>query len=153
MKTKIFFYLLSFIFLHALTAQAIKKIEANPINIAYMLAQDTDTASMAKTCEYYGYTRQSTQDGYTVFKHTNGSVIRYSLNKDSNYPYVEVKSKSGSREIEAILSDLGFQKQGNDYELKTGKFTRSKITCRHGSNGFLIFNKIRSPQSSTATLR
>ena len=135
-----------------LPSSAIKKIEANPINIAYMLAQDTDSASMAKTCEYYGYTRQSTQDGYTVFKHTNGSVIRYSLNKDSNYPYVEVKSKSSSRDTDAILSDLGFQKQGNDYELKTGKFTRSKITCRHGSNGFLVFNKIRSPQSSTVSL-
>ena len=156
MKTKIIFYLLSFIFIQALPAQAVKKIEANPINIAYMLAQDTDSASMAKTCEYYGYVRQSTQDGYTVFKHTNGSIIRYTFkneDKDKPYPYVEVKSKSSSREIDAILSNLGFQKQGNNYELKTGKFTRSKITYRHGSNGFLVFHKIRSPQSSTAHSR
>ena len=139
-----------------------------------MLAQDTDSASMAKTCEYYGYTRvnntaQSANtamqspilqapladtDGYTVYSHANGSIIRYTFkneDKDQPYPYVEVKSKSSSRDTEAILSDLGFQKQGNNYELKTGNLTRSKTTCIHGPNGFLVFHKIRSPQSSTAT--
>ena len=143
--------ILSIILSTVLPASAIKKIEANPINIAYMLAQDTDTASMSKTCEYYGYVRQVSEDGYTVFKHTNGSIIRYSLNKDSNYPHVEVKSKSSSRDTDAILSDLGFQKQGNNYELKTGKLTRSKTTCIHGPNGFLVFSKIYSTQSPTAS--
>lgn len=113
-----------------------------------MLAQNTDTASMAKTCEYYGYIQQPSEDGYAVFTHKNGSIIRYSFkNEDENqpYPYVEVKSKSGARDTEAILTNLGFKKEGTLYQQKANKHTRSRFTCKHISNGFLVFHKSPIP--------
>lgn len=139
--------LLTFILLLTLLpASAVKKIEANPINIAYMLAQDTDSVSMAKTCEYYGYISQPSQDGYTVFTHRNGSIIRYSFKDASHnqpYPVVEVKSKQSSKDIDKTLIDLHFKKEGPGYIRNQGQYARSIFICKNGSQGFMVFHQKR----------
>ncbi len=146
MKKYIIFSLLSLIFIFSVCAEKnnaihpTKKIEANPINIAVMLMQENDTASMAKSCEYYGYTRQPQNNGYTVFNHLNGSSIRYKYT-DSNqqFPIVEVTSKVGSKEKDKILQNLNFQKNGAALEQKSvGFITR----CTFGPHGTLILRRI-----------
>ncbi len=140
-KTILLFILL---LLTLLPASAIKKIEANPINVAFMLAQETDSAKMASICDYYGYVIQPSQDGYTIFKHPNSSIIRYSfrdVTTEQPYPYVEVKSKLSSKEIDFTLTDLNFKKNGSGYVRKLGHYARSVFDCKHGSHGFLIFHQ------------
>lgn len=141
--TKFIFSLLSLIFITALPAGAVKKIEANPINIAVMLTQERDTAEIASTCVYYGYERQLPQDGYTIFTHVNGSKIRYKLIDGDKYPTLEVKSKVSEKEKDKILKNLNFQKNGNAYERKSiGHTTR----CASGKNGYLILTKQKPSQ-------
>ncbi len=143
MKKYLIFTLLSLIFstVHAERVYDIhptKKIEANPINIAVMLMQENDTAAMAKSCEYYGYTRQQQTNGYTTFTHPNGSTIRYKLN-DQNNPTVEVTSHCTAKEKEHLLQNLNFTKTGNAYEQKSiGFITR----CTFAPHGTLILQRI-----------
>ncbi len=102
--------------------------------------QRTDTASMASACSYYGYTRQLSQDGYTVFTHPNGSTIRYKYTDSSqSFPTVEVKSKVSTKEENQILQNLKFEKVGNAYEQKSiGYSTR----CQFGHNGTLTLTRV-----------
>ncbi len=145
MKKQFIIYLLSFLILQALPALAIKKVEAHPINIAVMLTQETDTAKIASTLDYYGYTRESrvnpTPDTNAVFTHPNGSRIRYTLPSGEKYPTIEVKSKASAKEKDKILKNLNFQKQGHTYTLKTIGHT---TTCTPGSNGTLLLTKTRT---------
>lgn len=144
MKKHLIFYLLSFIFLFSLPVMAVKKIEANPINVAVMLMQEGDTAKMASTCEYYGYIRQPQNNGYTVFTHVNGSSIRYKYSDShQNFPTVEVTSKGTTKEKDKTLQNLNFTKNGNAYEQKSvGFFTH----CTFGPHGTLILTRHTKPK-------
>ncbi len=138
MKMKIVFYLLSLIIATSLPAGAVKKIEANPINIAVVLTQETDSSKMASTLEYYGYVLQSPpSNGQQAYMHPNGSVIRYQY-LNQKYPTVEVTSKVSSTERNKILKNLNFRKKGNTYERKSIGYTTE---CASGSPGSLIFTR------------
>ena len=124
------------------------KIAANPINVAAILTELPDSAALASTCEYYGYIRQSPQDGYTVYKHPNGSVIRYSFNEADNgksYSTVEVTSKVSQKEKDQILQEeLNFQKTGNACERRSVGYT---TRCTNGRHGALIFQQRPNPKT------
>ena len=136
--------LLIFLLFSLLPVHAVKTIEANPINIAVMLTQETDTAKMASTCEYYGFTRQIIKDGYTIFIHPNGSVIRYKFtNADQKYPTIEVTSKVSQKEKDNTLKNLNFQKSGNTYERKSVGHTTH---CTNGPHGTLILTRYSNPK-------
>ncbi len=150
MKNYLILSILSLIFTFSVCAEKnnaihpTKKIEANPINIAVMLMQENDTASMAKSCEYYGYTRQPQNNGYTVFHHLNGSSIRYKYTDwNQQFPIVEVTSKGTSKEKEKILQNLNFTKEGPVYEQKSvGFITR----CTFGLHSTLILTRHSKPK-------
>ena len=145
-----------------------KKIEANPINVAFMVAEETDTAKITSILHYYGYeptegqfsersfpsegkSSLKTQDSRlkTEYTHPNGSTIRYTFQdatKEQPYPHVEVKSKLTSKAVDSRLTDLKFKKEGSGYTRKLNQFARSIFNCTHGSNGFLIFHQTRLPK-------
>ena len=144
--------LLIFLLFSLLPLHAVKKIEANPINIAVMLTQETDTARMTSTLRYYGYKPSfenstsyqtasaglSSGETYT-FTHQNGSVIRYKFtNTDQKYPTIEVTSKVSQKEKDQTLKNLNFQKTGNSYERKTVGYT---TRCVNGPHGLLILTR------------
>ncbi len=106
--------------------------------------QRTDTVSIVSSCNYYGYTRQFPEDGYTIFTHPNGSIIRYKyVDPNQPFPTIEVTSKVRAKEDEQILQGLRFQKNGNAYEQKSiGYITR----CTFGPHGTLIFNRLMKPK-------
>ena len=147
-----------------LPVQAVKKIEANPINIAVMLTQETDTAKMASTLEYYGYTaithtarsadtkpqasilraQHANTDGFAVYSHPNGSVIRYKFtNADQKYPTIEVTSKASQKDKDNTLKNLNFQKSGNTYERKSVGYT---TRCTNGPHSSLILTRYSNPK-------
>lgn len=139
--------MLSLIFIFAFPAKAIKKIEANPINIAVMLTQETDTASISFTLQYYGNscgiqeklkTDSSKPETYVTYTHPNSSIIRYRLSGREKYYTIEVISKLSTKEKDKILKNLNFQKKSNEYELKTiGHITR----CVSSPNNTLIITR------------
>ena len=138
-------FLTLFLFFTLLPAKAenkfevmpVKRIEANPINVAVMLTEQLDSASTAATCEYYGYVNQPAQGDFTVFKHPNGSIIRFNFTVADNgkkYPTVEVKSKGTQKDKDKILESLNFSRKGNVIERSSiGVSTQ----CTSASQGFI----------------
>lgn len=133
------FGLFSLIFISPLFASAANKHEANPINLAVILTEKNDSATIASICEFYGYQTQPSQDGYNVYHHPNGSIIRYTVKPADDgrqYSTIEVKSKISSKEQDEILKKLRFQKTGNTYERPS--FTH--LTRCSQSQGLLRFS-------------
>ncbi|MBD5505600.1 MAG: hypothetical protein HDR09_18140 [Lachnospiraceae bacterium] len=140
----------------------IKKIEANPINVAFILAQETDSTKIASICDYYGYqpspdnsassktASAGLSSGETnTYRHPNGSILRISFRDatpDQPYPQIEVKSKQSSKDIDYTLTDLRFKKQGNGYERNIGEHARHITTCKSAPRGFLRLQHTRLPR-------
>lgn len=134
-------------FLSILPAQAVKKFEANPINIAAMMVQKTDSAQIASTCEYYGFTYQGVEDGYTVMKRTNGNEIKFTFNDNGTtqkHPVIVVKTKEAHKEIDTRLKELNFEKKGNSYEIKRNQYSRFITQCNFGPHSTLIFRRVHN---------
>ena len=130
-----------------LPASAIKKFEANPINIAAMMVQKTDSAQIASTCEYYGFSYQGVEDGYTVMKRTNGNEIKFTFNNNgtiNKYPTIVVKTKEAHKEIDTRLKELNFEKVGNKYEYKRNSYSKFKTQCSFGPKNTLIIRRIKN---------
>ena len=136
---------ITLLILTLLPVSAVKKFEANPINIAAVMVEKTDSAQIASTCEYYGFSYQGVEDGYTVMKRTNGNEIKFTFNDNGTiqkYPIIVVKSKGTHKEIDARLKDLSFEKIGHTYEIKRNQYSRYITQCNVGSKNSLIFQRI-----------
>ena len=128
-----------------LPSSAVKKFDANPINIAAMMVQRTDSAQVASTCEYYGFTYQGVEDGYTVMKKTNGSEIRFTYMDNGTkqkYPIIMVKTKDAHKEIDTRLKELGFERKGNIYEIKRNQYSRYITLSSIGPHHTLTFRRL-----------
>nr|MDE6697279.1 hypothetical protein [Muribaculaceae bacterium] len=133
-----------FIILKELPAEAVKRMIVNPVNIASQLVLKQDSATVASTLEYYGYTIHPSQEGYTVFKHSDGSVIRFVYqNPDpkQSYPTIQVYTKSAKPQIEKVLSELNYKRVGNHYETTTSKYSTYLTKCTFGPGKFLTFDR------------
>ena len=159
---------LALLLMAILPAGAVKRIDANPINIAFILSQETDPDVIASTLFYYGYepmegrlpsrpakaeatSTQSASAGLSSgetnsYTHPNGSMIRYTF-KDATesqpYPQVEVKSNRGSKDIESTLESLDFKKKGSRYIRNTGQYAKTETHCTNESQSFLIFHRTK----------
>ena len=141
------FLTLLLLILTLLPASAVKKIEANPINIAVSLVEKTDSAKIASTLDYYGYTYQGTDDGYTVMKNTKGNEIRFSFSESdvpNKYPTIIVKNHNTSKETDSRLKELNFEKVGNKYEYKRNSYSKFKTQCSFGHKSTLILRRIQN---------
>ena len=133
------------VFLNILLASAANKLEANPINIAVILSEKNDSATMASVCEFYGYQAQPSQDGYIDYHHLNGSIIRYSFSTaDDGHKYatIEVISNISSKEQDKILNDFRFRKTGDTYERPAFTHT-TRCSTLHGLLRFSNHPKIK----------
>ena len=126
---------------------AIKKFEPNPINVAAVIVEQTDSAQVASTCEYYGFTYQGAEDGYTVMKRKNATEIRFSF-KDKGYlqeyPIVVVKTKGTNKEIDERLKAVNFEKEGNIYTASHNKYSRYITQCSVGPHNTFKFQRIKN---------
>lgn len=128
-----------------LPASAVKKFEANPINIAAVMVEKTDSAQIASTCEYYGFTFKGVEDGYTVLKRTNGSEIKFTFNDNGTtqkYPIIVVKTNETRKEIDAKLKELNFEKAGNIYEIKRNQYSRYITQSSIGPHKNIVFRRL-----------
>ena len=142
-----YFLTLTLLLLTLLPASAVKKFEPNPINVAAVIIEKTDSAKVASTCEYYGFAYQGVEDGYTVMKRKNGNEIRFTFKDNGtplNYPIVIVNSKETHKEIDSRLKELSFEKAGNLYVIKRNQYSRHITQCSIGSHNTLIFRRLNN---------
>ncbi|MDE5841309.1 MAG: hypothetical protein K2H49_10370 [Muribaculaceae bacterium] len=127
-----------------LTANAIKKIEANPINIGVSIVEYTDSASIVSDLKYYGYAlKQSDKDG-AIFSHANGSIIRFIMPQSTSndkYPIIEVTTKAGIKGIDQIFKSLRFKKEKDSYERIASRYDKYITRCSIGNTGHLIIHR------------
>lgn len=128
-----------------LPSSSAKKIDANPINIAVTLVEKTDSAKVASTLEYYGYTPQGIENGYQILKHPNGDEIRYSFHpydSETKYPTVMVLPNESQKQIDSRLKELDFKKEGNKYMRIRNMYSRYATQCEYAPKGSLIFRRV-----------
>lgn len=139
-----------------LPAQAVKKLnDVNPINIASVIVEKSDSANIASTLEYYGYILQGTENGYQILKHPNGDEIRYSFhpeNSDSKDPTIIVKPKETQKQIDSRLNELDFTKEGNQYRRIKNMYSRYITQCEHGPHNTLIFRRVLNNRNAVTLL-
>ena len=136
---------ITLLILSILPASAVKKFEPNPINVAAVIVEKTDSAQIASTCEYYGFSYQGAENGYTVMKLSNGNEIKFTFSDNGTiqkYPIIVVKAKEAHKEIDARLKELNFEKKGNIYEIRRNQYSRYIKQCSFGPHNTLIFRSV-----------
>lgn len=139
------FLTITLLLLTILPASAVKKIQANPINLAITLVEKTDSAKVASTLTYYGYTLQNIEDGYNVMKDSNGNEIRFSFKESDSsnkYPTVIVKTQGTHKALDSKLKGLNFEKVGNDYERIRNMYSKYKTQCKFGPKSTMTIRRI-----------
>ncbi len=142
---KKYFLTIFLIALFIVPTSAVKKIEANPLNIAVSLTEKNDSAIIISDLTYYGYTPQLSAKGNTEFHHSNGSVITFTMPTSKSrgeYPTIEVKSNYNRKEIDNIMMDLRFKRVGNGYERNNSRYDKYLTRCTNGSSGILVIKRI-----------
>ena len=124
---------------------AVKKVDANPINVAVLIAEKGDSTQVASIFQYYGYTPQGMENDYQVMKHFNGNEMRYSFNDSGisqKYPTIVVKTEASQKEIDAILTELKFIETGNNYERTVSRYNNYITRCTFGPRNTFIIQRI-----------
>ena len=137
--------IITLLLLTLLPAQAVKKFQPNPINVAAIIVEKTDSAKVASTCEYYGFTYQGIEDGYTVMKRPNGPEIKFTFQENGEtqkYPTIIVKAKATHKEIEEHLKTVNFEKEGSIYTAPHNQYSRYITQCSINSHNVLIFRRL-----------
>ncbi len=126
-----------------LPARAIKKPVANPINLAVLLVEMTDSTEVAATLDYYGYTLQGERDGYKVLLHPNGNELRYTYSETpgQQFPTIIAKPTGSQKQTDSSLKELKYKKVGNAYERTTSRYHSHLSSCTHGPHSTLIFRR------------
>ena len=136
---------ITLLLLALLPASAVKKISADPINIAITLVEKTDSAKVASTLTYYGYTLQNIENGYTVMKDLNGNEIRFSFKESDSsnkYPTVIVKTQGAHKAIDLKLKELNFERVGNNYENIRNQYSKYKTQCKLSTHSTMTIRRI-----------
>ena len=136
---------ITLLLLTLLPVGAVKKITPNPINLAITIVEKTDSAKIASTLTYYGYTLQNIEDGYNVMKDPNGNEIRYSFKESDSpnkYPTVIVKTQGTQKAHDLKLKELDFEKVGNGYERKKNKYSKYRTQCKFGPKSTMTIRRI-----------
>ena len=124
---------------------AVKKFEANPINVAIVIVEKGDSASISKLFDYYGYAYKNTEDGYRIMKHSSGNEMRYSISDScdgTTNTKVIVRTKATHKEVDNLLTELKFKKIGNLYERIIHRYNNQVTQCRFSPRNTLIFERL-----------
>ena len=90
----------------------------NPIYIGFNLIDEPTVETMSEMCEYYGLTPESTTDGYTAYRASDGTLIRFKQSDDPtvgvNGNLIEIQTKASQKTLNKILSTLNYKKINNN---------------------------------------
>ena len=113
----------------------------NPIYLGFLLIDEPTTETMNDICQYYGLTPESTTDGYTAYRATDGTLIRFKQSDDPtvgvNGNLIEIQTKASQKTLNKILSSLNYTKIDKSLVSNPGvtaydkgtNLTRNHIRC------------------------
>ncbi len=140
--------IITFIFVSSIYSFAQIKV-SNPTYLGLILVDEHDCDKMAATCQHYNLTEVSPEEDFQVFTYTDGTKIRFKMDKseEGNVPVVQVITKKKPADAKKILSDTGFVKEADGY-YQGSKFTHRRTRCQvsSGSPSVLTFTKVYKTQ-------
>lgn len=118
---------------------------SSPLYLGPILLDKPSVEAMAKVCEQYKLTEIPSDDDSRVYKHTDGTLIKFNIisdTKGNKQPYVEIHTTESNKNIEKILESTGFHKESGRYT-KGYHGARRFSTCKiiGSNNKRLIFTK------------
>ena len=89
----------------------------HPVYLGFLLVDEPTVESMSEMCEYYGLTPESTTDGYTAYRASDGTLLRFKQSDDPtvgvNGNLIEIQTKASQKTLNKILSTLNYKKNTN----------------------------------------
>ena len=130
----------------------------NPIYLGVLLLDEPTTETMNDICQYYGLTPETTTDGYTAYRASDGTLIRFKQSDDPtvgvNGNLIEIQTKASQKTLNKILSTLNYTKIDKSLISNPGvtaydkgtSLTRNHIRCllSSGSPRILSFTSINN---------
>ena len=130
----------------------------HPVYLGFLLVDEPTVESMSEMCEYYGLTPESTTDGYTAYRASDGTHLRFKQSDDPtvgvNGNLIEIQTKASQKTLNKILSSLNYTKIDKSVISKSGvtaydkgtNLTRNHIRClfSSGSPRTLTFSSINN---------
>lgn len=141
-KIKFLFFCALIISCLTTTAFAQKVSLENPALLGSLLIDKPDIESMREICEYYDFHEESSENGFSVFKGEDGTIIR--IKKDSKFPIIEVADFGKTADLKKILEKAGYRKTAKGY-VKGSEFTKFQNICTiKSAPATLTFTKVRN---------
>ena len=129
------FLSLVFILIIGLDDFSQSNVKIDPLYLGITLIDQPNVEKMAGLCKYYELNEMPDQDGFKVFRHSNGTEFRFKVDKDGerNLPIVIVETNEKDKTVDYVLSNVGYVKEGKDFVKGTKleqRRTRCKVTGR-----------------------
>lgn len=102
---------------------------SNPLSLGIILVNQTSVDRMDELCQWYKLTEQPSDDGFHVFRHDDGTLIKFNMSEDK-IPYVEIHTSQNKKNIEKTITEAGFNKDKGLYvkgSVHAIKYTTAKI--------------------------
>ncbi len=89
---------------------------SSPLYLGFILVDEPTVETMAEVCDYYGLQAIPTTDGYTTYKHPDGTIFRFKQSSDRTEGMdgrlLEIQTPASSKEINKTLQALAYKKSG-----------------------------------------
>ncbi|MDE6654507.1 MAG: hypothetical protein K2K37_09005 [Muribaculaceae bacterium] len=87
---------------------------SDPVIIGSTLVNKSSLDQMADICQWNQLIEQPSEDGFRVFRHDDGTLIKFKMS-DDKIPYIEVQTTQSRKKIEKSLFKVGFSKDKERY--------------------------------------
>ena len=104
----------------------------SPVFVASELLIYDNEGDMIEACRKYQPINQESQKGFHKFTYDDRTVIQCridSISSNRKTPIVKVTTNKNNKELEKTLKELGYEKNGNEYQKGT-KHNQSISVCQ-----------------------
>lgn len=89
---------------------------SSPLYLGFILVEEPTIETMSEVCDYYGLQAIPTTDGYTTYKHEDGTIFRFKQSEDRTEGMdgrlLEIQTPISQKEIKETLKSLAYKKSG-----------------------------------------
>ena len=90
---------------------------SSPLYLGFILVEEPTIETMSDVCDYYGLQALPTTDGYTTYRHEDGTIFRFkqSDNRDEGMDgrLLEIQTPISEKELHKALKSLLYKKSGS----------------------------------------
>ncbi len=89
---------------------------SSPLYLGFILVDEPTVETMAEVCDYYGLQAIPTTDGYTTYRHPDGTIFRFKQSDNRSEGMdgrlLEIQTPLSQKEINKAFTTLQYKKSG-----------------------------------------